>query len=497
MHVLAFECGIIYWSSEKDKSLALTVVNVGDNNLIDGLKAEIEILRVMLDSQAKKIEEQAKKIDEQATKIDEQAKKIAEQAIKIDELEKELQKYKNSNTPSSANKHLKPNTQGKRKKGGKRGAPFGHPGTTIHLQPTKKIQVDTDTCPKCKGSNLRTKRKFKRVIREVIEPPEPETIEAHIHEKECLDCGHTFIPPENDIPLQGKYGINIMVLAIFIRFILRGVLRKAGFFLENGFALKITPAAFNEILHRVAQAAEHEYEEIKMRIRAAKIVYVDETSFSVLGKNQWVWVFRTEKDILLVIRPSRGSDVLREILGADYSGTIICDCWKAYNVMIAANLQRCWAHLLRKSEELKDTISGKHLHEKLKQLFDEIKAFNKSNPSAEERRSKYHEMTQKLERLTSYYSKYKHLAKVVKYIDNNLGNWFTCVKLEGIEPTNNFAEQAIRETVMIRKIIGAFRSEKGKENYECLASLLATWQLNGLDIKTELKTMLRKNLCFC
>ncbi|MBI4438601.1 transposase, partial [Candidatus Woesearchaeota archaeon] len=37
-------------------------------------------------------------------------------------------------------------------------------------------------------------------------------------------------------------------------------------------------------------------------------------------------------------------------------------------------------------------------------------------------------------------------------------SWFTCIKHENVEPTNNNAEQAIRETVIVRKIIGAFRS---------------------------------------
>ena len=68
-------------------------------------------------------------------------------------------------------------------------------------------------------------------------------------------------------------------------------------------------------------------------------------------------------------------------------------------------------------------------------------------------------------------------------VSNICGYWFTCIKYEGIEPTNIFAEQAIRETVIVRKIIGAFRSEKGKENYERQASLISSWQLNKLDIK--------------
>ena len=99
-----------------------------------------------------------------------------------------------------------------------------------------------------------------------------------------------------------------MALVIFIKFILRGVLRKTTSFLEISHAFNITPASINEMIRRAAQAADVEYELLKIKIRKAAIIYIDETSFSVLGKNQWVWVFRTATDILLVIRPSRGSN---------------------------------------------------------------------------------------------------------------------------------------------------------------------------------------------
>lgn len=280
-----------------------------------------------------------------------------------------------------------------------------------------------------------------------------------------------------------------------MKFILRGVLRKTASFLDSGFAVKLTPASINAIIKRVADAADGEYCRIKERIRMSNKVYVDETSFSVLGINQWVWVFRSAEDILIVIRPSRGGNVLEEILGKSYSGTVICDCWRAYNFLSNANIQRCWAHLLRKSKDLTDVLAGRHFHEKLTALFEEIKLFNATNPTQAQRIEIYRLMTKQLKKLTGYYSKYDDLASVTTYINNNLGNWFTCIKIEGIEPTNNFAEQAIRETVLIRKIIGAFRSEAGKQSYEILASLIASWQMKRLDINSELRGMLIRNLC--
>ena len=62
-------------------------------------------------------------------------------------------------------------------------------------------------------------------------------------------------------------------------------------------------------------------------------------------------------------------------------------------------------------------------------------------------------------------------------------------------PTNNIGEQAIREHVVMRKIIGAFRSIKGSENYQYITSMFATWRLQNKNIFDELEKLLRKELC--
>ncbi|NOQ56080.1 MAG: transposase [Nanohaloarchaea archaeon] len=210
------------------------------------------------------------------------------QSKRFNKLEKELTKYNNPNTPSSANKHLKPNTKGLKYKYGKRGAPKGHKGTTRKQISTRKEIIDSHICPNCNGSNVKDKQILKRVIEDVSEKVKPETVEAEIHKKLCKDCGHVFIPEHNTTPLKGKFGINIMIIVVFIKFILHGVLRKSSTFLDNGFALKMTPATINSIIKRIADVADSEYDALKYRIQTAHKIYMDETSFSVLGKNQWV-----------------------------------------------------------------------------------------------------------------------------------------------------------------------------------------------------------------
>ncbi len=69
------------------------------------------------------------------------------------------------------------------------------------------------------------------------------------------------------------------------------------------------------------------------------------------------------------------------------------------------------------------------------------------------------------------------------------------IRYPGIELTNNLSEQELGESVIYRKIIGAFRSKEGPTYYERLASLFATWQLQGLDVQVEPMRMLISNPC--
>jgi len=83
----------------------------------------------------------------------------------------------------------------------------------------------------------------------------------------------------------------------------------------------------------------------------------------------------------------------------------------------------------------------------------------------------------------------------MRYIRNGIGDWFTCLDHPGMPATNNLAEQAIREHVVQRKIIGAFRSERGPGSYACIASLLETWSYQGKDPYEEMDMLLREELC--
>lgn len=423
-------------------------------------------------------------------------KEIEQRDKEIERLKKELHKYKNSNTPPSAHPHLKSViSKSVDVKPHKRGAPVNHKGTTKpHATPDENRHITSQECPGCHSKDISIIGERHQQQEEMPPEIQPEVVDVVRDVNRCNKCKLKFLARDGITPIQGRFGINLMVLVIFLKFIVRGVLRKTTSFLDASFALKLAPASVQAIIDRAARAGEAEYAVLKSKIKAARLLYIDETSFRVLGCNWWVWAFRSETDLLLVIRHSRGNNVLEEILGKEYAGIVVCDCWRAYDFLSNATLQRCWAHLLRKSAEM-DSVAGKHFHKKLYELFEEIILFNSKERTDKQRQRKYGQMTAKLKKITAYYSRYEECEGVVKYLDFHLENWFTCIKIAGVQPTNNYAEQAIRETVLVRKIIGAFRSEKGPKTYETLASLIATWQYHKMDIKKELTRMLSANLC--
>ena len=157
-------------------------------------------------------------------------------------------------------------------------------------------------------------------------------------------------------------------------------------------------------------------------------------------------------------------------------------------------IQRCWAHLIRKVDAFKSFGKGEELSDEIHAMFSELKKSLKSE-DMDLRKSMKENFDGRMEDLVKRYDPFGELHKPVEYIRNGLGSWFTCLLYPGMEPTNNLAEQAIREHVVIRKIIGTFRSENGSQNYQYISSLLATWNLKGKSMFVEMDKILRKELC--
>ncbi|VVB68015.1 Transposase IS66 family protein [uncultured archaeon] len=82
------------------------------------------------------------------------------------------------------------------------------------------------------------------------------------------------------------------------------------------------------------------------------------------------------------------------------------------------------------------------------------------------------------------------VRKLIGKINNGFEYWFTFVIHPSVEPTNNRAERALREHVVLRKILGTLRNGKGTSIHERIMTVLATWEQQGLNSLQMLRTSL-------
>lgn len=183
--------------------------------------------------------------------------------------------------------------------------------------------------------------------------------------------------------------------------------------------------------------------------------------------------------------------MLEQVLGADFSGFIGCDGLRSYS-NFTSRIQRCWAHLLREAKWLSERYSeAVGLYVGLRRLFLDLRAGVVGGPSLEVRRRI---VLLGRRRLMYWLGKAyvgEDVSAFVSKVRNGFDFWFTFVLVEGLEPTNNVAERALKEPIVQRKIMGTLRNRKGVQIYETMMSLIATWSKAGLDLHDQMAESLK------
>jgi transposase len=421
--------------------------------------------------------------------------KVADLKTKIADLKEKLHtNSKNSSQPPSVDSF-----KGKQKKkppgAGKsqalnQGAQKGHPGKGHELLPPEEVDAVVTCLPPptcdCGGQIDANESQFKRHQQFEIPPIKPIVTEYQLIYGHCCTCGKTHcasLPHGVPNTVLGIHAIaTIGIFTADYRLSKRATQRL----LSDFFALPVSLGTISSTEEIVSAALEQPVEALKTYIQQQPIVHADETSHKQQGQKGWMWLAATLLVAVFIIRSKRCMQSAKAVLGEEFAGILISDRYCAYNWIKTSCRQFCWAHLKRDMQKISERSgnAGKigddiliyiqHMF----QLWHQLKAGKISRATF---KGAMRPIRKEIERLLTAGTRCGH-AKTANTCNNILKHQaalWTFVEFEGVEPTNNLAEQQIRPFVLWRKTSFGTQSERGNRFVERMMTITATCKLQG------------------
>jgi len=404
----------------------------------------------------------------------------------------------NSSRPPSSDppgmKKAKGKTKSKRNQGGQP----GHKGKNRKLLPPEEMDEIHDVFPEHCEHCL---NQFSQSI--VIPSSQPlrhqvfdlPVIIPHKEEYRChsllCQCGHSTVAALPRHVAQSSFGPRTHAAIAYLTSVHRVTRRGIVEIMQSLFGLSISTGAVCNAAKRVSDACVPVVETIKQYVASALTLNIDETGWKCKGERRYLWTFVAPNAVLFHISPSRGAKVLREVLGQTYHGVITSDDHSAYASYQKKGLrQLCWAHIIRKLKALKEDRESRHAYcfskymlKDIGAIFSRWHAFQKFPGS----REKLWIDTQPFrERMNCFCVAFRYSidSRVETRTKRLLDNWqhlFTFLEHDGVEPTNNSAERAIRPAVQWRKICFGSQSQVGEHFTERLLTVVRTCQINEIN----------------
>lgn len=430
-----------------------------------------------------------KLVEEMAQHIGQLEKKLAElEAQQQQLLEKINRTSKNSSVPPSLDPPSTPKSQRKRKSGKKRGGQPGHAGHSRSLYSVEQCESVTDHWPKtcgCCGEELGGSD-ANPYRHQIVEIPRisPIVVEHRLHQLVCQQCGGaTRATLPMDVNPSG-YGVRVVAMVAVLSGLYRHSQRMVQSAMQDLFEMPMSLGTVNRLRQEASDAVALAVEEAKKYVQHSRVVGVDETSFAQANADgcnpkqhqAWLWVAVTPLVTFFQIALSRCSEAARNLLGESFGGILTSDRHGAYNWLDLKRRQLCWAHLRREFVKISERpgVSAPlgtallKLQEKLFELWHRVRDGTLARcefvESVQDIRASVKALLQEAGDYSIGTREKTPLAKTVRTCRQLLkvepAMWLF-VTVEGVEPTNNAAERAIRPAVIWRRTSFGSQSQAG------------------------------------
>jgi transposase len=213
----------------------------------------------------------------------------------------------------------------------------------------------------------------------------------------------------------------------------------------------------------------------------------------------WLWTAVTKTATVFTIARSRGADVARRMLGTGARKIVISDRFKSYNWI--KRRQYCWAHIDRDLQAMIDRGGeaaevGRRLLGPSERLFDWWHRVRDGTMARATLRSHVALMrfSFRADQRRGVECGCARTAGTCRELLAGETHLWMFVRVEGVEPTNNHAERALRHGVIYRKLSGGTDSISGSRFVERILTVVATCRQQAINVLDYLTRCYRAHL---
>jgi len=423
--------------------------------------------------------------------------RVEELEARLAELEARLGRNSgNSSQPPSADT---PEERAQRPKpprtGRKPGGQPGHRGVTRCTFPPELVEETHECYPQaCDGCGAPLAAEPgpddpAPLIHQVADLPEHIQLRVREYRLHGLTCGccaartWAVLPP--GVP-RGHWGPGVQALLALLVGYFHLSRRRAAEFLATLFGLAPCLGTLVKLEAATVAALGPVVQGAVGAVQQASVVHSDETGWRKPRDRPTLWV--VVAGALAVFRIGRRDGAMFEaLLPPGFARVVVSDRYAVYARVAAAWRQLCWAHLRRNFQALVDAghplgrAVGNWALAQIHELFHHWHRYQRGELTRTELQEALQPVQDAFQALLAMggASTYKPARRLCRSLDTVWDALWTFAQREGVEPTNNAAERALRPAVLWRKGSFGHQSEEGRKFVETMLTVGGSLRLQG------------------
>jgi transposase len=438
---------------------------------------------------------------------------LREQVASIDDLKAEIAELKeclgqnssnSSKPPSSDPPSYKPKPPREPKGRGRGGQP-GHQGSTRQMLRAEEVDTAVELRPtRCRRCGRRLHGDDPQPERHQVSEVPPVKVEVTEYRRHALGCVACGVVTRADWPTEmprTAVGPRAQAIVGYLTGRLCASHRDVVEALAVLYGLTLSTGSVSSIQRQVSHALRAPVERARNFVWQQKVQHVDETGWRECGQLKWLWVNATADVTTFEVLTGRGSDEARQMIDSEAKGVVTTDRYGSYNWLPVRRRQVCWAHLARDFQAMVERSGesqslGEALLKQVKQLFKWWHKARDGDLSRERLKALMRPVRQKVKKILqagteSGHKKTRRTCSNILKVERSL---WTFVRVEGVEPTNNTAERALRRAVLWRRKSFGTQSESGSRFVGRILTAVQTLRQQGRDVLEYLSGVCRSAL---